>query len=148
MRNTIGIIIGLFIGGMVNGFITNLNGTWVQLPPGVDMKTPEGIAAGMHLLEWKHFAVVFAAHAVGTLVAAIIATLIAKPKRIYIPVIIGTIFLVAGIYMVTIIPAPILFSITDLLFAYLPMAFLGYALVKLPLRANDVITPQQPGKYS
>lgn len=90
------------------------------------MNTPEGIAAAMPLLNWQHFLVVFLAHAFGTLIAAFIATLIAKPKSKYLPVVIGVLFLIAGIMMVIQIPAPIIFSILDLTLAYVPMAYAGY----------------------
>lgn len=149
MRNILAIIIGLFVGGMTNGAITKINGTLIPLPEGVDMSTTQGVAEAMSVLEFKHFAIVFLAHAVGTLVAALVATLIAKPKRRYIPIIIGLAFLIGGSIMVYLLPnAPILFSITDLLFAYLPMAFLGYALIKLPISNKEESTTMKGGKYS
>lgn len=39
--------------------------------------------------------------------------------------VIGVFYLAGGIGTVAMIPAPILFDVVDLVFAYLPMAFLG-----------------------
>jgi hypothetical protein len=115
MRNVLAILIGLIAGALCNGAILKLNGTWVSLPANVDMQTPAGIAAAMPLLAFKHFVVVFLAHAVGAMVAALVATLLAKPKRQY-------------------IPAPAIFSIIDLTLAYVPMAYLGYYLARKILK--------------
>jgi hypothetical protein len=134
MRNVLAILIGLIAGALCNGAILKLNGTWVSLPANVDMQTPAGIAAAMPLLAFKHFVVVFLAHAVGAMVAALVATLLAKPKRQYIPLIIGGLFLIAGIMMVIQIPAPAIFSIIDLTLAYVPMAYLGYYLARKILK--------------
>lgn len=126
MRNNIAIVIGLVIGALINSSFLMLNGSWIPLPEGVDMKTPEGIATAMPQLEFMHFLVVFLAHALGTYAGALIATAIAKPPKIWIALVIGIAFLIGGIIMVIQIPSPITFSIIDLALAYIPMAWLGW----------------------
>ena len=66
------------------------------------------------------------AHAFGTLVGAFLTALIAKTYRKALALIIGLTFLIGGIMMINLVPSPIWFSITDVVFAYVPMALLGY----------------------
>ncbi|MDR9397724.1 hypothetical protein [Salibacter sp.] len=44
--------------------------------------------------------------------------------------IIGVFFLIGGIMNVYMLPSPMWFSIVDLVFAYIPMAVLGYRIGK------------------
>ena len=82
----------------------------------------------MPLFEPKHFLFPFLAHAVGTLVGTFIATL-ATPGRTCGPAwVVGAFFLIGGIAAVAMLPSPLWFSGVDLVFAYLPMAWLGYRL--------------------
>ena len=126
MRNIIAIVVGLVVGALINSSFLMLNGSWVPLPEGVDMKTPEGIAAAMPQLEFIHFVVVFLAHALGTFAGALLATAIAKPRKFWVALVIGIAFLIGGIIMVVQIPSPISFTVVDLVMAYIPMAWLGW----------------------
>ena len=88
----------------------------------------EGLKASMHLFEPKHFLFPFLAHALGTLVGAFIAAKLAANKHIKIGLLIGVFFLVGGIANIVMLPSPPWFTIVDLVFAYLPMAYLGATL--------------------
>jgi hypothetical protein len=66
------------------------------------------------------------AHALGTLVGAIIATIIAKGNKKLMALIVGGIFLIGGIMVSFMINSPIWFIVVDLVLAYIPMALLGY----------------------
>jgi hypothetical protein len=106
-----------------------VSGKIIPLPAGLNNKTAEGLAAGMHLMEPKHFVFPFLAHALGTLVGAFIATKLSNPKSIIEPMVIGVLFLAGGISMVFMVPnAPMWFNSIDLILAYIPMAYLGYVL--------------------
>lgn len=88
----------------------------------------ESIKASAHLFETRHFVFPFLAHAVGTLVGALTASLIGASVRLYLALIVGGLFLIGGIAAALMIPAPAWFIAADLLIAYIPMAWLGWKL--------------------
>lgn len=125
LRNILGAIAGLIIGGIVNMGLILISASIIPPPAGVDMTTVEGLTAGMQLLEPKHFVFPFLAHALGTLVAALVACLIAVSHKLTIAMIIGVLFLIGGIAAAMMIPAPTWFIALDLIVAYIPMAWIG-----------------------
>ncbi len=128
-RNILATIAGFIIGSLVNMILVAVSGKIIPLPAGLNNKTAEGLAAGMHLMEPKHFVFPFLAHALGTLIGAFIATKLSNPKSIIEPMVIGVLFLAGGISMVFMVPnAPMWFNSIDLILAYIPMAYLGYVL--------------------
>jgi len=130
LRNILAIVLGLVAGSLVNGGIIQISSSVIAPPEGVDVMTAEGLKAGLHLFEPKHFLMPFLAHALGTLFGAFVAAKIcAGPKLLY-AMIIGFFFLFGGISMIFMVPSPLWFSIVDLTLAYLPMAFLGARLAK------------------
>ena len=93
----------------------------------------ESISASIHLFAPKHFVFPFLAHALGTLVGAMVASLVAASHQRMFAYLIGCRFLVGGIVSAFIIPAPVWFLVLDLFGAYLPMAWLGeWLLSKFP----------------
>jgi hypothetical protein len=90
----------------------------------------ESIKANIHLFPPKNFVMPFLAHALGTLVGAFIAVKIAASRHLLLAMIVGAFFLLGGIQAVMDIGGPMWFTITDLVLAYLPFAFLGYLLGK------------------
>ena len=128
IRNIAGVILGLFVGGIVNMGIINISGFVIAPPDGADVTTMGGLEAAMLLFEPKHFLMPFLAHAIGTLVGALIASLIAASHQFKLSLIIGFFFLFGGIAMVMSLPSPTWFTIVDLVGAYIPMAWLGYKL--------------------
>jgi len=130
LKNILAIVLGLVAGSLVNGGIIQISSSIIAPPEGVDVMTAEGLKAGLHLFEPKHFLMPFLAHALGTLFGAFVAAKIcAGPKLLY-AMIIGFFFLFGGISMIFMVPSPLWFSIVDLTIAYLPMAFLGARLAK------------------
>jgi hypothetical protein len=128
VKNTLAVLVGLTIGGLVNGAIISISSALIAPPDGVNVNTIEGLKAGIHLFEPKHFLVPFIAHAMGTFVGAILTTIIAVTHKLKFALAIGFIFLMAGIANVMMLPAPVWFNISDLLLAYIPTAFLAYKL--------------------
>lgn len=126
LLNILAVILGLFIGGFVNMSIINISGSIIPPSNGIDVTTEEGLKAAIPLFEPKHFLFPFLAHAIGTLVGAFITALIAKTYRKILALVIGLAFLIGGIMMVFMVPSPTWFTLTDLILAYIPMAFLGY----------------------
>ncbi|WAC41172.1 hypothetical protein [Pedobacter sp. SL55] len=129
LRNILAIIAGIVFGSLVNGAIIMVSGNIIAPPAGVDLTTEEGLNAGMYLMEPKHFILPFLAHAIGTFVGAYIAARIAT-KKIAFAMVIGSVFLTGGIWMVMIVPSPIWFTIVDLAGAYLPVAYFAGRIAK------------------
>ncbi len=123
--NVLAIILGIALGGMVNMGLVMLGPDIITPPAGADVTTMEGLKASMHLFQPKHFIMPFLAHALGTLSGAFIAALIARSQKMLFALAIGAFFLIGGISNVILLPSPLWFNLTDLLLAYLPMAYLG-----------------------
>lgn len=137
-RNILATLTGFIVGSVVNMTLIAISGTVIPLPAGVNNTTAEGLAAGIHLMEPKHFIFPFLAHALGTLVAAFIATKLSNPKLIIVPMVTGGLFLAGGIVMIVQLPnSPIWFNGVDLIFAYIPMAYLGYVLGRKEEKATQ-----------
>ncbi len=126
LRNTLAVLLGLFVGGTVNMGMITISGSVIPPPEGADTSTMEGLKAAMELFEIKHFIFPFLAHALGTLVGAFLASVIAVSHQLKLAMVIGIFFLIGGITMVLSVPSPIWFTIVDLGLAYLPMAWVGW----------------------
>lgn len=133
LRNILAVIVGVISGGSLNMAIIMISGKIIPPPVGADLTTEEGLKAAMHLMEPKHFLMPFLAHALGSLLGAIVCVLIASTRKMEFALGIGCWFLIGGIMMVYMLPSPIWFTIVDLLLAYVPMAYLGARLaIKKP----------------
>ncbi len=125
LRNILAVVVGLVIGGVVNMALITLSPSLIPPPAGVDVNDAESLAKGIHLFGPRHFIMPFLAHALGTLVGAIVAYLIAATYRLQMAYLIGLVFLCGGVAASFMIPAPAWFIALDLVAAYLPMAWLG-----------------------
>ena len=134
LKNILAVVLGLFIGGAVNMAIIMISGSIIPPPEGTNLTTMEGLEAAMPLMEPKHFLLPFLAHALGTLVGAIIAAKIAATHKMRFAMVIGLCFLVGGIMNIVMLPSPTWFTVVDLGLAYIPMAYLGG---KLALRKSN-----------
>ena len=114
----------VLIGGGLVGMTANMGLiiTGNQLIPFSDNINP------MNAMNWeiKYFIFPFLAHAIGTLSGAFIAAKFSASYHMLFAICIGIFFLSGGISMVFILPAPIWFIVIDLVFAYLPMGWLGW----------------------
>lgn len=125
LRNILGVVVGLVIGGFVNMALVTVSPSLIPPPVGVDVNDAESLAKGIKLFEPRHFIMPFLAHALGTLVGALVAYLIAATYRLQMAYVVGAVFLCGGVAASFMIPAPTWFIALDLLAAYLPMAWLG-----------------------
>lgn len=131
IKNILAIIAGLIIGSVVNMGIIMISGSIIQPPNGADVSTMEGLKESIHLFEPKHYIFPFLAHAMGTFLGAFIASLIASNHKMKIALFVGGFFLIGGIANSLMIPAQTWYIIVDIILAYIPMAWLGFKLVKL-----------------
>ena len=125
LRLLLAVVAGLIAGSAVNMALVMAGGHIVAPPAGADMTTAEGLRQAMPLLQPKHFIAPFLAHALGTLVGALAAYWIAGSRKTLFAWVIGVLFLCGGIAASAMIPAPVWFKTVDVLFAYLPMAWLA-----------------------
>jgi len=127
-KNILAVVAGLVVGSALNMAIIMISGSIIPPPEGVDNTTMEGLKAGMHLFQPKHFILPYLAHALGTFVGALLAAIIAATHKMKFALSIGIFFLLGGIANVIMLPSPVWFTITDL-GIYLPMGFLAGKLV-------------------
>jgi hypothetical protein len=125
IRNILAVVVGAFLGGLVNMAIVMVGPMLIAPPAGADMTTVEGLTAAMPMLQPKHFIAPFLALAIGTLVGALIDYLISASYRNVLAYVVGVLFLIGCISACFLIPAPIWFMALDLIVAYIPMAWLG-----------------------
>ncbi len=125
LRNVLAVVAGIVIGGAVNGLLISLSPTLIPPPVGVDVTNADSLAKSIHLFEPRHFLMPFLAHALGTLAGAVAAYLMAASQKTTFAYVIGVVFLCGGIAACFMIPAPAWFMVVDLVFAYLPMAWLA-----------------------
>lgn len=124
LRIILGLLLGLFVGAMVNGSFIELGMKIFPYPNGVNLNTPEGMEA-FYGLPFKYYIFPFIAHAMGTLSGCLIALLLVRTYATWVVYTIGLVFFVGGIMAVYMINAPLWFDIIDLGVAYFPMAWLS-----------------------
>lgn len=125
LRNILGVIAGIFIGGALNMAIVMLGSMNNPAMVGVDMNDMEAFKEAMSNFTTVDFLYPLLAHALGTLVGAFIAAKIAGTKKMMMALIIGAFFMIGGIMNVIALPAPLWMEICDLALAYIPMAWIG-----------------------
>lgn len=124
-RNIGAVVVGIAAGSAVNMGIIMVSGQVIAPPDGADVTTTVGLKATIHLFQPRHFIMPFAAHALGTFVGALLATMVAATYKMRFAMVIGVWFLLGGIASVFLLPSPTWFTVLDLGVAYLPMAFIA-----------------------
>jgi hypothetical protein len=130
LKNILAVLIGLTIGAQLNGLIINQGSSFFPSPEGVNPSDIESIKAHIHLYDSSHFLAPFIAHAAGTLSAALICALLAANSQKRLSWAIGGVFFLGGISAIYMIGGPIWFMVVDLVFAYFPMALIGFLIAK------------------
>lgn len=125
LKNILAVIAGLIFGSFVNMGIVMVSGSIIPPPEGADVTTMEGLKASMHLFRPVNFILPFLAHALGTLAGAFLAATIGASFKMRLAFVVGIFFLAGGIANVLLLPSPVWFTVADLGFGYIPMAFLG-----------------------
>jgi hypothetical protein len=134
LRNILAVIVGVISGGIINMTLVMISGSIIPYPEGVDNTSMDGLREGIHLFEPEHFLFPFLAHALGTFAGALITALMAVKQKMKPAMVVGVFFLVGGIVNVFMLPSPAWFNAVDLIFAYIPMAWLGGKIASLSKR--------------
>jgi len=124
VMNVIALILGVIIGAAVNMLIVSNGSALIPFPDGYDMTDMESMKLTMNLLSPKNYIIPWLAHAVGTLVGAVVTFNLAKSNQFYLALVVCIVFLTGGIMMVVALPSPMWFNGLDLGLAYLPMAWI------------------------
>lgn len=133
------VVVGLFVGGMVNMGILGMIPKFFPYPDGLDPNVTEDIATFIQTAPFGAFVLVWLAHWGQAFVGGIVAALIApNGKKIMSAMIVGALTMVGGIATIFMIPSPVWHIIIDLL-GYLPVAWLGGTIGKK-------LMPGQPAK--
>lgn len=125
LRNILAVIAGLIVGSLVNMGLVNIGPSVIPLPEGADISTTENLSESMKLFSPANFLFPFLGHALGTLVGAFGAAKLAASHHMKVALGIGVCFLIGGISAVAMFGGPMWFILSDLVLAYLPMAYLG-----------------------
>ena len=128
LRIALSVVAGFILGSVVNMALVVLGGQLIPPPTGTNVSTMEGLKAALPLFEARHFLFPFLAHAMGTLTGALVPALFAGTQAKLCSFLVGLLFLAGGIANVAMLPSPSWFAAVDLLFAYIPAAWLGYLL--------------------
>jgi hypothetical protein len=94
IRNTLAVVVGIVLAAVVNGGLISLSPSLIPPPAGVDVNSAESLKNSIHLFEPRHFIMPFFAHALGTLVGALVAYLIAASHKMRLAYVIGGVFCV------------------------------------------------------
>ncbi len=128
VRNILAVLAGVVVGSIVNMVLVSSGPMVVPLPEGADVSTMEALRDSMPLFTPANFLFPFLGHAVGTLVGAFLAAKLGATHRMKLALGIGVFFLIGGIAAASMIGGPVWFIATDLIVAYIPMAYLGAVL--------------------
>lgn len=123
-RNILAVVLGWVGGSLINMGLVKI-GHQIWPLDGVDPNDLNALAEVMPTLDFKFFIFPFLAHALGTLVGSTIAGMLAVNHHMRFSLAIGVLFLIGGIMVNYMIPGPIWFTVTDILMAYVPMAWIG-----------------------
>ena len=124
IKNILAVIAGWFGGSIVNMGLVKV-GHMVFPMEGVDPNDMDTLAAVIPTLSFEYFIFPFLAHALGTLAGSIIACRIAATHKMKMALVVGVLFLIGGIMVNYMMPGPTWFTVTDLVVAYIPMAWIG-----------------------
>ena len=124
IKNILAVVAGWLGGSVINMGLIQIGQKLIPLK-GIDPNDMKALAAAIPTLEYDYFIFPFLAHALGTLVGAIIAGLLATSHKMKFSLGIGGLFLLGGIMVNYMLPGPTWFTVADIFIAYIPMAWIG-----------------------
>ena len=137
VRNVLAVIVGFFVGSLVNIGFVNTGPFVIPLPDGADVSSMDALRESMKSFTPLNFLFPFLGHALGTLAGAFVAAKLAASHAMKFALGIGVFFLIGGITMIALCGGPPWFIAADLLLAYIPMGFLGGKLAGANKHTSD-----------
>jgi len=128
LKNILAVILGWIGGSIVNMSLVQI-GHRVFPIEGVDLNNMDALAEIMPTLNFDFFIFPFLGHALGTLVGAAIAALIAANHKMRFALVVGVLFLIGGLLINYMLLGPTWFTVTDIVLAYIPMAWIGGSMI-------------------
>jgi len=124
IRNILAVVAGWLGGSAINIGLIQIGHMLFPIE-GIDPSDMDALAEVMPTLGFEYFIFPFLAHALGTIVGTAIASFIAVSHKMKLSLVVGGLFLLGGIMVNFMIPGPIWFTVADIIFAYIPMAWIG-----------------------
>lgn len=127
LRLVVAVVAGLVVFGAVNMVLSPYRGWFTPPPVGAGLATLEGLRKSFHLFEPMHYTLLFLGHCAGTFIGALVATILTPGRTSGPAYVVASVFLlVGGFAYVAFQLTPMWFGMLDLVFAYLPAAWLAH----------------------
>ena len=123
-KNSIAVVVGWLVGSVTNMGLIQL-GFKIMPVPGLDPNDMRTLVDILPTLNAPYFIFPFLGHAIGTYIGACTTGLLASSHQMKLSLAVGGLFFLGGVAVNYMLPGPLWFTATDLVIAYLPMAFLG-----------------------
>ena len=124
IKSILAVVLGWLVGSILNMGLIQAGHVLIPIE-GLDPNDMNALAKAMPKLSSKHFIFPVLAHALGTLVGAFLAGWIATSHKMRFSLGIGVLFLLGGVMVSFMLPAPGWFIAADIILAYIPMAWIG-----------------------
>lgn len=125
-------VLPVVVGAMSAMMLITLGETYIEtiypLTAGTDKYDVDSLAKGMRAMPDKAFVFLLLNYMVCSLIAGIVATLIAKRENARPATVVGIVLTLAGLYNFLYLPHPSWFAVNLLI--YLPFSYLGYWLFR------------------
>ena len=128
-RNIVGVIIGVFVAGIIIWSIQSINLRLYPIPVGLDTTDMEAMEEFSKSLPAGAFITVLLSHLLGALGGAWVGCIVADRYFLKISMIIAAFLLVMGIINLLMLPHPVWFMVADIP-SYTIGAWIGYKLYK------------------
>lgn len=135
IKNILAVVLGWLGGSIINMGLIKIGHVLIPIE-GVDPNDMNAMAEALPTLGFKYFIFPFLAHALGTLIGAMIAGLMAANHKMRFALGIGVLFLIGGIIVNYMLPGPTWFAVTDILLAYIPMAWIGGKIAVIMIKSK------------
>lgn len=125
LKNILAVFTGVIVGSVVNMAIVMNGHHLIPYPEGMILGDMDSLNQYLPQFELKHFIMPFLAHSLGTFVGALLAFKIAATHQYKFAMAIGAWFLLGGIANEMMLNSPSWYTGVDILFAYIPVAYLA-----------------------
>ncbi|MCA8996520.1 MAG: hypothetical protein KDA80_06040 [Planctomycetaceae bacterium] len=136
------VLFGLVAGGGTVALVEGISSVLYPPPPGMNFHDPDAMKSFVATLPAGAFLLVLLAHACGAFVAGLVCSWFLRRRFVRGGVLLGSLFLMAGVANLLTIPHPVWFAVIDIL-VYLPCALAGTFVWNRESAAATSETPPQ-----